>query len=286
MSEQRIDVTTIRPPQEAFTDRDAAARFREATFPSTSWTNPSMRLLNLGGATGMTLGAITELLAPVIRGLAARSYGNLAVGVISSDGPVEVWLESMVAEFKAPVFLAASMADSPRALRPAGALSATEASTLDIVIDLGGAMTAAQLASAAGLEAGAASNRLNTLERRGYLLRVSRSRREGDLYLEPGTRAVSPIATTMTPAAEPADEATLAVPASVHKSLAAVAERVGRDPEELLAEAWHAYLLNHMADFNADIGAAREVLRHSAPDQDDAELAAWAAAAAERARGD
>ncbi len=281
MSLPTIPPTPVRPSLAALSDRVAAARFRDETFPATSWTEPSMVLLNLGGATSLTLAAITELLAPILRGLASRSYGNLAVGIVSEDQPVTLWLESMVARYKAPVFLAASTSDRLRPVTPTGTLSSTESATLDTIMGLGGAATAAQLATFAHLEAAAASNRLNALERRGYLWRVSRSRREGDVYVEPGTRVFQ----SGEPAASIDEEPSLALPPSVQASLAAMAKQVGRDAGDLLADAWRAYLKSHPDLLNARIAEARAHLSHEEASDDDPELAAWAAAAAKRARG-
>lgn len=277
VTEVRVDYARVRPPVAALSNRDAAADFRDSVFPATAWSNPAMRVINLGGITNLTLGAITELLAPVIRGLASRSYGNLAIGVITSDEPVVIWLGSMAAEFRAPVFLAATVDDAPRALRPAGALTQVDSSTLDHLISEGGATTASELARTSGLEAAAASNRLANLERKGYVWRLPRSRREGDLYVDPGTRWAS---TPTAIAAGTTSEQNEGWRASVTDAAAAT----GRDPDELLAEAWQAYLSAHMEGFNAKVATAARRLEQPAPSGDEDDLARWAAAAAQRMR--
>jgi hypothetical protein len=185
----------------------------------------------------------------------------------------------MVAEHKAPVFLAASVIDAPRALRSAGALTPTDNSALDALINGGGSTTASDYASNSGIEAAAASNRLASLERKGFVFRISRSRRDGDLFIDPGTHWANPVKSI---AAGSDAEAGSAWRVSVVDAAAAI----GRDPDELLAEAWYAYLKSNMGSLNAKVVEARRTLEagEGNTNEDENAVAKWAAAAAQRMR--
>lgn len=280
-----FDYAPVRPPTEAYVDRLAAERWREQVIPATSWGSPGMRIINLEGIRGLEIGAISEMVLPVVQGIASGTYGrNFAFGVITSDEPVVQWITAVAGANRAPVFLSASTAEAPRAIRPAGTLTATEGSTLDTVIALGGATTAAQLAIVEHLEAAAANNRLVALERKGFLIRYARNRRDGDLFVDPGTRAQS-VESTPQRLGYVAD---VELPVEVEASIRALAAQQGRNPSDVLAEAWRMYFERHIGDLNAAVAMARVGL--DTPDAslpegtDEAELDTWAEAAAARMR--
>jgi hypothetical protein len=281
----RFDIAPVKPPTGTYADRMAAARWREEVFPATSWASPGMRILNLEGVGGLEIGVISEYVLPVVEGMAAGAYGrNFAFGVVTSDEPVAQWVAAVAAAHRAPVFLSASSTRALRAIRPAGALTATEAATLDAVIALAGAVTAAQLATEKRLEPAAAHNRLTALVDKGFLFRYARNRRDGDLFVDPGTRARS-----VESAPQPLDEASVDLPAEVAASVRSFAAEQGRSPNDVLSEAWRAYFDRHIGELNAAVAAARVTLDEgsasSEEEPEESALDAWADAAAARLRG-
>lgn len=246
-----------------------------------------MRILNLEGVGGLEIGVITEFVLPVVEAMAAGSYGhNFAFGVVTSDEPVAHWLAAVAAAHRAPVFLSASSTQTPRAIRPAGALTATEAATLDAVIAMGGALTAAQLATEERLEPAAAHNRLTALVDKGFLIRYARNRREGDLFVDPGTRASFVEATPH----RLEQVGAVGLPAEVAASVMAFATAQGRPPNDVLADAWRDYFESHIDELNAAVAAARATLDEgsasSEEEPQDSALDAWADASAARLRGE
>lgn len=283
----RFDYAPVKPPTGTYADRTAAARWREEVVPATSWASPGMRILNLEGVGGLEIGVITEFVLPVVEAMAAGAYGhNFAFGVVTSDEPVAHWLAAVAAAHRAPLFLSASSTQTPRALRPAGALTATEGATLDAVIALGGALTAAQLATEERLEPAAAHNRLTALVDKGFLIRYARNRRDGDLFVDPGTRA------NLVESAPQRLEQMAAVdlPAEVAASVRSFAAAQGRSPNDVLGEAWRAYFESHIGELNAAVAAARVALddgsASSAEELEESALDARAEAAAARLRGE
>lgn len=280
------DYARIRPPTEAYTDRVAAATWRESVMPGTAWPGPAMRTLILEGIGALDLGAATEMFLPVMRGLASRAYGDqFAFAVVTPNQDVTQFLHALAADHDAPVFLASSIHETPRALRPAGTLTSAEAETLDTLISLGGSTTAAALAEKRGLEPAAANNRLASLARKGFLLRYSRNRREGDLYVDPGTRSAAVSFDTTNYPPHRAGE--LQLPAEVEETLRALAEETNRSPGELLAEAWRTYFDSHLDELKADVRAARRQIdepSENAAESVEPEISDWAEAAAARLR--
>jgi len=285
--DQQFDYAPVRPPTGAFTDREAAARWREEVIPATSRATPGMRMLILEGLGGLEIGVVTQFVVPVVEGMAAGAYGhNFAFGVVTSDEPVAHWVAAVAAAHRAPVFLSASSTQTPRAIRPAGTLTSTEAATLDAVITRGGAVTAAQLATEERLEPAAAHNRLTALVDKGFLIRYARNRRDGDLFVDPGTRARS-----VESAPQQLEQVAVGgLPAEVAASVRSFAAQQGRSPNDVLAEAWRAYFESHIGELNAAVAAARVALDEDTAESDEepeeSALNAWADAAAARLRNE
>lgn len=121
--------------------------------------------------------------ASVLRGMSDSGV----VMVVSTTQPSVAQVARMIAiHLDVPLYTsdsssAAGVADAT----PVGKLTETEKETLSILRQMGGRGTANSLAAAASLEITAAGNRLGNLARRGYVNRVSRSRRQGDEYISP-----------------------------------------------------------------------------------------------------
>lgn len=107
--------------------------------------------------------------------------------VISTKQPSVAQVARMVSNYmEIPLYIADSpSASSVAKATPAGKLTAAERDTLRLLGDMGGRVTASDFASHSSLEITAAGNRLSNLAKRGYINRVPRSRREGDLFVSP-----------------------------------------------------------------------------------------------------
>lgn len=164
-------------------DARAATDEVEREFPQTAFGTPLTLVLDLAD-NDLTTSVLKELIVPLGQRLRGGVHGNARV-VITTRNPYVAELIALLArKYSLPIFIAASPDDVDNA-EPAGELTASEMETFHQLQILGGRSTAAALALSAGIAANAANNRLNKLERKGYLLRVRRGRREGDEYLDP-----------------------------------------------------------------------------------------------------
>lgn len=168
-----------------WTDRQLAVLLRERGFPATAVARPTVAVLDLTGVFP-TPGVLQDLVLPLGRRIRGGEYGPLVLMVKTHDTGVADFVSYLAKEHDLPLFVA----PFPGALSeatPAGDLTSTEYTTLNIVHGLGGAVTASVLAESAGIEPTAAGNRLAKLYDKGYIYRFARPRREGDVYMDPRT---------------------------------------------------------------------------------------------------
>lgn len=144
---------------------------------------PRVLVLDLAGA-ALTPSAIQELVLPLAQRIQGGEYGTVRLVISTTDHGVKDFIEYMAQAHQLPVYVCRSPLDFRRSI-PAGILTQTESGTLDGIFELGGHVTASQLAEAENIRPSAAKNRLVNLDRAGYLIRQKRSRREGDVYFEP-----------------------------------------------------------------------------------------------------
>jgi DNA-binding MarR family transcriptional regulator len=164
-------------------NRDQAALFRELFFPPITVHEPTTAILNLAGIIPSPA-VLQEFVLPLGLRLRAGLQGPLRLIIQTHDQGVADVISYLAKEYKLPIYI--QMLGEPLSeARPAGALTSTEQTTLNIVKSLGGAVTASQLARNAGIEATAAGNRLAQLEEKGYFLGVARSRRQGREFRDP-----------------------------------------------------------------------------------------------------
>lgn len=251
------EIFPVRPTASVFANRKAAAEFRDSQFPPTVADRPRVQFLNLEGAFAET-GVLQELILPVAQGIRAGAYGNFSFGVISSDPSVTAFVSFLAKEYQVPLFISDSVRGFARSPRPVGDMTPGELDTFDVVCRLGEA-TGASLAAEMGLEPAAANNRLSNIERKGYVFRLSRSRREGDLFLAPcadfeTTSSSSEVVTT-------AQTGDLEIPSDIRESVSALATKEGVPPEELLARAWRDYFAQHGAELRKEFQTIRGMIR-------------------------
>ncbi len=173
-------------PEGATSDKDAVASWRDYNYPATAMASgPTTVVLDLAGSE-FTAAALRELVVPLGQRLRGGVFGDVRFVIAASD-PADAEVISLWArEHELPLFVSASAEphDVARA-RPVGALTPTEIETLDELGRIGGAATVAALAGQVGLELTAANNRLVGLARKGYVYRLDRPRRRGDLFVDP-----------------------------------------------------------------------------------------------------
>lgn len=167
-----------------------AAEIREREFPPTAAPAPTVAVFDLGGA-AYTPAALRELIVPLGRQLRGGILGELRIVIATPDPAAREIIALLAREHDLPLFVAvSSRAEDVAAAVPAGDLTPGDVETLDALREVGGGATAAAFAGAWGLAANTAHNRLLNLERKGYLYRLERSKRDGDLYVDP--RAPTP----------------------------------------------------------------------------------------------
>ena len=165
-------------------DRWQAAAIRDELVTKLSFFDkPKVLVLDLAGA-ALTPSAIQELVLPLAQRIQGGEYGTVRLVVSTTDPGVKDFVEYMAQVHQLPVYVCRSPLDFRRSI-PAGILTHTESGTLDGIFELGGCVTASQLAEAENIKPNAAKNRLVNLDRAGYLIRQQRNRREGDVYFEP-----------------------------------------------------------------------------------------------------
>ena len=165
-------------------DAHSAAQTRENLAEQLSlFDEPQVFVLDLAGI-ALTPLALRELILPLAQRIRGGEYGVVRLVICTTDPGVADFIRYMAQVHQLPLYLS----HSPSELRegvPIGDLTQTESSTLDTIIMLGGQVTASKLAASEEIGHSAATNRLVNLDREGYLFRQSRSRREGDIYIEP-----------------------------------------------------------------------------------------------------
>jgi hypothetical protein len=146
---------------------------------SAGWAaEPSVLVLEFGNAKFET-GVLLEMLTRLAKEVRHRQM----ILVVATDQPSVAQVVDMVAKTEELSIFVTSSANDLQHARPVGRLTLTEQDSLNLLDRLGGRVTASRFATEAALELTAAGNRLTNLARRGYVLRVPRSRRDGDEFL-------------------------------------------------------------------------------------------------------
>lgn len=235
-----IDYALVRPSTVAFRERNEATAWRQVEFPATASKGCRIRILNIEGAFP-EVGALEEMILPLGQGIKSGAYGQLVIGIVSSDEPVISYVESLAEKHNLPLFVAPRVDNPLEGSSPIGKLTAGEISTLDTVKGLGGRVTSSELAKTLELELAAAGNRLAKLEKKGYLLRIARSPREGDLYFDP-REALNMVRTAGK------GELSGYIPPEIKDAVTALADKQGRSPHEVVGEVWRDFFNRHKED--------------------------------------
>jgi hypothetical protein len=258
--EKRVEYRPSRPPTAVYPDRRQVAEYRDREFPPTATHWARVFCINLEGAF-FSPGALKEMLLPVGQAIREGAYGAAALVVVTSDDGTIEFLEALAEKHALPIFLSPSP-DAPLSdARPIGALTTAEMRTYGLIRNAGGEVTSSRIADLEGIEVNAAGNRAAALNKKGYIYRESRSRREGDAFVDLISAAeqscvAAASSADMVPAAE-----NLRIPESVRESVERVASSQGSAPEEVLVRAWNEYVEKHKNVLNAESKEIGQMLR-------------------------
>ncbi len=180
----QVEFRPWRPPTAVYPDRKQVTRYREDYFPVTASDQHRVFCINLDG-TFMAPGAIQDLILPVGQAIRSGAYGPAVLIVATSDDATGDFVQSLAERNSLSLFILSSAEDALTSARPVGAATPAEAETIQLVCQAGGEITSSGFAHLAGIEISAAVNRLSGLAKKGYVYRFARSRREGDIYLDP-----------------------------------------------------------------------------------------------------
>jgi hypothetical protein len=178
--ETEVRVITLGTGGNTWNDRSGASFLRDRYFPPTAVDRPTIAVLEIRAES--TIGTLKEFLVPLAQRVRGGEYGQLFLVVRPLDDDVAEYVRYLSREYELPILVSSSVSEGAI---PVGALTSTEEDTIEALRALGGASTPPELAKAIGIELSAAGNRLVNLERKRYLYRISRPRREGDLFIDP-----------------------------------------------------------------------------------------------------
>lgn len=233
-------------------DIDAVSAFISGIIKPSGVGMPTVLVINLEGRFPGAA-ALYELMVPLGRALAAGTYGELAV-VLATPDPALATVIRAVAESAGVGMFVAPSAEALAEAEPIGPLSPTDLETLAILRRLGGRASVSMLARAAEIDHKAAGNRLTALDQRQLVLRVDRPRREGHIYLDPrsGIEKDEPLGPS---------NPEFGLPADLKLDVKALADMQGREPKEVLADAWREFLRKHADDLSKEHSEVAKMMR-------------------------
>jgi hypothetical protein len=180
-----------------FVDRQLAALWRDHFLPPTAFGEPTVAVIDLIGIFP-TPSFLQDLVLPLAQRIRGGIYGPLKLVIATHDVGVADFLSYLARAQGLSLFVSvpSNVLASPVQLvqesQPVGDLTGTDKTTLNVLVDLGGATTASDLAHREGIELSAAGNRLTHLAEKGFVYRFAQSQREGYIYVDPRFPAWSP----------------------------------------------------------------------------------------------
>lgn len=157
------------------------ARWRDS-FSTAKPMEPATFVLELSAA--VEAQSLEDLIVPLAQKIKNGHYGSARLIVCTPDSRLRNLIAGIAAVHGLSFFIAASSASLNEAV-PIGGPTPTEIQSLRLLQDLGGYASASTFAHKAGIELTAAGNRLSNLEKRGFVHRLKRPGREGDIFLDP-----------------------------------------------------------------------------------------------------
>jgi hypothetical protein len=260
--EKPIQFRPSRPPTAVYPDHHQIARYRNEEFRPTATNLDRIFSINLEGCF-FSPGALKEMILPLGQSLRSGVYGSAALVIVTSDDAVIEFLEALAEKHELPLFLSAAP-DAPLSqARPIGALTTAEIETYGLIRSAGGEVTSSRVADIAGIEVNAAGNRLSALAKKGYVQRVSRSRREGDAFIDLLSAAEMSGSATTDLKHVPSGASEFIIPEEVRASVQVLARMQGFDPSEVLRRAWCEFLDRHRDVLDSESKEVRRMLKEN-----------------------
>lgn len=180
-----LPVVVVRPPTIGPWHNLALAEVvRQQWMPATSLNSPTLFVLDLNMVTPSA--DVLEELVRAGREVKARSHGLASLAISTGNAGLRRMIEALAAREHVAIYVSSSAEPEMLArAEPTAVLSATERETLQAVVEMGGRVTAADIARRLGLTRTAATNRLVAVVSKGALKRQSRPGREGDMFIDP-----------------------------------------------------------------------------------------------------
>ena len=167
-------------------DPHEVAVIRDRELPPSAIAGRTTIVFDLGGVRP-TPRALKELVVTLAQRIRGGVYGDVKLVIASADEADLEVIKLLAENYDFPLFLArSSRPEDVENAHPAGDLTSADIETLEVLRDAGGGgATVAALAGVVGLGATALNNRLTNLDKKGYVYRMERSKRAGDLYVDP-----------------------------------------------------------------------------------------------------
>ena len=164
-------------------DHPHADQLVQRFMPPDRRHGPMLGVLQFG-AVRPTPVVLRNMVVSVGEDVKAGRYGDFSLFVCSEDDDTRNVIGDIAAAQNIAMFVCASSSELANA-EPVGVLTANDAETLEHVAATGGTVTALSLAAHLDIEKTAAGNRLVSLQKKGYLQRVTRPHPGGDLFVDP-----------------------------------------------------------------------------------------------------
>lgn len=216
-------------------------------------------MINLEGAF-LSVGALVDMILPLAQSIRSGIYGPTVLLVVTSDSATIEFLESLAQRHDLPLFVSSSPSTPLRQARPIGALTPTEEQTFALVRRSHGEVTSSRIANLAGIEPNAAVNRVAALARKGYIHRETRSRSEGDTFVDLLSAAEE--SWQSLPGSQPVPaRGEFKIPEDVRESVFKLAAMQGSEPGEVLVRAWTEFLTRHCDLLDTDSKEVGRMIR-------------------------
>lgn len=144
---------------------------------------PMIGILHLGRVRPTPV-VLQNMLVGIGEDARAGRYGSFSFVVSTEDEATRNVVNDIATSRDLPIFVSSSSTFLNQA-EPVGMLTAKDRETLNLVLTVGGTVTAAEFAEQLGIEQTTAGNRLVALNRKGYLQRVERPHPIGDQFIDP-----------------------------------------------------------------------------------------------------
>jgi hypothetical protein len=164
-------------------DHPNADQVVQRFMPRDRQHGPMIGILHLG-AIRPTPGALRDVIITIGEDVRAGRYGDFSFVVSSEDDPTRRAVSDIASSQSLAIFVTSSPTHLEKA-EAVGALTANERETLGLVMNVGGTVTATELATRLGVEQTTAGNRLIALNKKGYLQRLERPHPFGDQFMDP-----------------------------------------------------------------------------------------------------